>query len=98
MEGQSIANNSRSEVDVLVIGAGPTGLGAAKRLNQLVRILMSKSNGAIAACGEPIAPRAVAWQTCGREKGQQRECPVQAAIARIGLFEMTCGGRKLIQA
>jgi cation diffusion facilitator CzcD-associated flavoprotein CzcO len=24
-----------SEVDVLVIGAGPTGLGAAKRLNQL---------------------------------------------------------------
>ena len=27
-----------SEVDVLVIGAGPTGLGAAKRLNQLVRL------------------------------------------------------------
>jgi NADH dehydrogenase FAD-containing subunit len=26
-----------SEVDVLVIGAGPTGLGAAKRLNQIVR-------------------------------------------------------------
>lgn len=26
-----------SSVDVLVIGAGPTGLGAAKRLNQLVR-------------------------------------------------------------
>lgn len=25
------------EVDVLVIGAGPTGLGAAKRLDQLVR-------------------------------------------------------------
>jgi threonine dehydrogenase-like Zn-dependent dehydrogenase len=25
-----------SYVDVLVIGAGPTGLGAAKRLNQLV--------------------------------------------------------------
>jgi hypothetical protein len=25
-----------SEVDVLVIGAGPTGLGAAKRLNQVV--------------------------------------------------------------
>lgn len=25
-----------SSVDVLVIGAGPTGLGAAKRLNQLV--------------------------------------------------------------
>ncbi|MBE3049149.1 hypothetical protein IMZ48_42955 [Candidatus Bathyarchaeota archaeon] len=24
-------------VDVLVIGAGPTGLGAAKRLNQMVR-------------------------------------------------------------
>ena len=29
------------EVDVLVIGAGPTGLGAAKRLNQLVRALPS---------------------------------------------------------
>ena len=28
-----------SNVDVLVIGAGPTGLGAAKRLNQLVRSL-----------------------------------------------------------
>lgn len=26
-----------SNVDVLVIGAGPTGLGAAKRLNQIVR-------------------------------------------------------------
>ena len=26
-----------SNVDILVIGAGPTGLGAAKRLNQLVR-------------------------------------------------------------
>lgn len=25
-----------SDVDVLVIGAGPTGLGAAKRLQQLV--------------------------------------------------------------
>jgi cation diffusion facilitator CzcD-associated flavoprotein CzcO len=25
-----------SEVDVLVIGAGPTGLGAAKRLHQIV--------------------------------------------------------------
>jgi ribulose 1,5-bisphosphate synthetase/thiazole synthase len=25
-----------SSVDVLVIGAGPTGLGAAKRLNQIV--------------------------------------------------------------
>lgn len=25
-----------SNVDVLVIGAGPTGLGAAKRLNQIV--------------------------------------------------------------
>ena len=29
--------NCLSSVDVLVIGAGPTGLGAAKRLNQLVR-------------------------------------------------------------
>lgn len=27
-----------SSVDVLVIGAGPTGLGAAKRLNQIVGI------------------------------------------------------------
>ena len=27
-----------TEVDTLVIGAGPTGLGAAKRLNQLVCI------------------------------------------------------------
>jgi protoporphyrinogen oxidase len=26
---------SNSSVDTLVIGAGPTGLGAAKRLNQL---------------------------------------------------------------
>lgn len=30
--------NRPSSVDVLVIGAGPTGLGAAKRLNQLVRV------------------------------------------------------------
>jgi len=30
-----------SSVDVLVIGAGPTGLGAAKRLNQIVRIVPS---------------------------------------------------------
>lgn len=29
-------NVAVSEVDVLVIGAGPTGLGAAKRLQQLV--------------------------------------------------------------
>ena len=29
-----------SEVDVLVIGAGPTGLGAAKRLHQLVGLLV----------------------------------------------------------
>ena len=27
--------NAASEVDVLVIGAGPTGLGAAKRLDQI---------------------------------------------------------------
>lgn len=27
---------SQINVDVLVIGAGPTGLGAAKRLNQIV--------------------------------------------------------------
>jgi malic enzyme len=31
-----IADVSLSDVDVLVIGAGPTGLGAAKRLQQLV--------------------------------------------------------------
>ena len=31
-----LADRNLSEVDVLVIGAGPTGLGAAKRLNQLV--------------------------------------------------------------
>jgi cation diffusion facilitator CzcD-associated flavoprotein CzcO len=30
-------------VDVLVIGAGPTGLGAAKRLNQIVRPSISVS-------------------------------------------------------
>lgn len=30
------ANMSTTEVETLVIGAGPTGLGAAKRLNQLV--------------------------------------------------------------
>jgi ribulose 1,5-bisphosphate synthetase/thiazole synthase len=29
---------SPSTVDVLVIGAGPTGLGAAKRLNQIVSL------------------------------------------------------------
>lgn len=28
-----------SSVDVLVIGAGPTGLGAAKRLKQIVRLV-----------------------------------------------------------
>ena len=32
-----------SEVDVLVIGAGPTGQGAAKRLNQIVRPYKSLS-------------------------------------------------------
>ena len=31
--------DNRSSVDVLVIGAGPTGLGAAKRLHQLVRAI-----------------------------------------------------------
>ena len=30
------ADNRHSNVDVLVIGAGPTGLGAAKRLQQIV--------------------------------------------------------------
>jgi hypothetical protein len=32
---EAIADLNRS-VDILVIGAGPTGLGAAKRLNQIV--------------------------------------------------------------
>lgn len=36
--GQS-ADEDNSDVDVLVIGAGPTGLGAAKRLHQIVRCL-----------------------------------------------------------
>lgn len=31
-----ITDRSISNVDVLVIGAGPTGLGAAKRLNHIV--------------------------------------------------------------
>ena len=34
---KSKLTNLYSDVDVLVIGAGPTGLGAAKRLNQIVR-------------------------------------------------------------
>lgn len=33
---------SISNVDVLVIGAGPTGLGAAKRLQQLVDALLPR--------------------------------------------------------
>lgn len=33
---QACADMTKSEVDVLIIGAGPTGLGAAKRLQQLV--------------------------------------------------------------
>ena len=37
-----------SYVDVLVIGAGPTGLGAAKRLNQLVRPVPARWGAAIA--------------------------------------------------
>ncbi|KAK8920225.1 hypothetical protein VCV18_007526 [Metarhizium anisopliae] len=32
---QACADMTKSEVDVLIIGAGPTGLGAAKRLQQL---------------------------------------------------------------
>ena len=31
----TLLTSIHSEVDVLVIGAGPTGLGAAKRLNQI---------------------------------------------------------------
>lgn len=35
-----------SNVDVLVIGMGPTGLGAAKRLNQIVSFLcLDRQNG-----------------------------------------------------
>lgn len=33
----TLALTECSSVDVLVIGAGPTGLGAAKRLHQIVR-------------------------------------------------------------
>lgn len=33
-----VPNMSTTEVETLVIGAGPTGLGAAKRLNQLVSV------------------------------------------------------------
>lgn len=33
---QACADMTKSEVDILIIGAGPTGLGAAKRLQQLV--------------------------------------------------------------
>lgn len=36
-EVKLLLTDSDSSIDVLVIGAGPTGLGAAKRLNQLVR-------------------------------------------------------------
>jgi ribulose 1,5-bisphosphate synthetase/thiazole synthase len=35
-EGLGTDTGTFSNVDVLVIGAGPTGLGAAKRLNQIV--------------------------------------------------------------
>ena len=31
-----------SEVDVLIIGAGPTGLGAAKRLNHIVSLAAAR--------------------------------------------------------
>jgi flavin-dependent dehydrogenase len=34
-----------STVDVLVIGAGPTGLGAAKRLNQIVSLSCRELGG-----------------------------------------------------
>jgi cation diffusion facilitator CzcD-associated flavoprotein CzcO len=37
----SCADQHCSNVDVLVIGAGPTGLGAAKRLQHLVWRLIS---------------------------------------------------------
>ncbi|KAM0719451.1 hypothetical protein Q7P37_005356 [Cladosporium fusiforme] len=37
----SKANGKEIDVDVLVIGSGPTGLGAAKRLNQIVRTSLS---------------------------------------------------------
>ena len=36
-----------SNVDVLIIGAGPTGLGAAKRLHQLVCLTASLRLGSI---------------------------------------------------
>ena len=37
MESRIYVDQQRSDVDVLIIGAGPTGLGAAKRMNQIVR-------------------------------------------------------------
>jgi heterodisulfide reductase subunit A-like polyferredoxin len=45
MEG---TDNGDSSVDVLVIGAGPTGLGAAKRLNQIVWPALHLLSGDIA--------------------------------------------------
>ena len=33
----ALTDLTNSSVDILVIGAGPTGIGAAKRLNQIVR-------------------------------------------------------------
>lgn len=35
-QGWQTLTSVHSQVDILVIGAGPTGLGAAKRLNQIV--------------------------------------------------------------
>lgn len=53
----SKANGQEINVDVLVIGAGPTGLGAAKRLNQIVchsTISMSPNSLANSVLGRPI--------------------------------------------
>jgi ribulose 1,5-bisphosphate synthetase/thiazole synthase len=38
MEIFHLTRHADSNVDVLVIGAGPTGLGAAKRLQHLVNL------------------------------------------------------------
>jgi pyruvate/2-oxoglutarate dehydrogenase complex dihydrolipoamide dehydrogenase (E3) component len=47
-------SDPRSNVDVLVIGAGPTGLGAAKRLNQLVSRVSAMEDPMLSPVGWPL--------------------------------------------